>query len=255
MGVCKMKSVLAVCLLAIAFSGCRQTVSQEKYDDIVREYNELKQSVEDAQNSNVQQAVTLNQTLNELAEISGTTELLRSDIERGSAKLSQAEKISKSISSIKRKIDDLESKVSDKTYVRMVNNLKTIVREKEKEIEGLKQVIQEQEGTIKAQEGTISEQNDRINEQLGTISAQAEQLRNIVAQQAALLNQAGKDFEEMGDDIPEVSRKKNKRKVESWAASMYSTAIIYYKRAESYGHQQSSYDIRRVEAKLRNLSH
>ena len=256
MGIRKIMPIaLVFSLLVILTNSCQSNVSQEKYDDMLREYNELKQAVEDARNSNVQQAVDLNQTLNELAQISGATEIILSDIERGSAKLSQAEKISRSIQAIKNRIEDLESRVSDDTYARMVRNLKAIVQEKEKEIEGLKQIIKEQESKIVDQEGTIHEQKDVINEQLGTISAQASQLRAKVVQQAALLNQAGKDFEEMGDDIPDVSRKKNKRKVESWAASMYSTAIIYYKRAQEYGHQQSVYDIQRVQNKLNRLSH
>jgi hypothetical protein len=137
----------------------------------------------------------------------------------------------------------------------MVRNLKIIVREKEKEIEDLKRVIQDQRGKIKEQEGMIDEQNEKIGRQTITISVQEEQLRRTVAQQATLLNQAGRDFESMGDDIPDVSRKKNKHKVESWAASMYSMAIVYYKRAQEYGYQQSANDIQRVQNKLNRLSH
>lgn len=256
MGICKIVSNILGCGIILVLTGCGHfVVPKEKYEDVLCEYNELKQSVEDAQNSNVQQAVELNYALNELAKISGATEIVLSDIERGSASLCQAERISKSIEAIKNRIEDLESRANDKTYARMVRNLKAIVQEKEKEIEGLKLIIQEQQGTIAAQEGAIHEQNDKINEQLRTISAQADQLKAKVAQQAALLNQAGRDFEDMGDDIPDVSWKKNKNKVESWAASMYSMAIEYYKRAQEYGHQQSTNDIQRVQKKLMRLSH
>jgi len=250
------KISFAAIALALTMGACGGdgTVSQEKYDDILKEYNELKQSVADAQNTNVQQAVTLNQTLTELAEISGTTEVLRSDIEQGRARLSQAEKISNSIEAIKEKIADLERRATDDTYARMVRNLKTIVSEKEREIADLKSTIQQQQNTIRQQEGTINQQTERIHEQNSTINDQAAKLQVAVARQAQLLNQAGHDFEDMGDDIPDVSRKKNKRKVESWAAEMYSKAIIYYQRAQEYGHQQSANDAQRVQNKLRNLN-
>ncbi len=249
------KISLATAGLALMLAGCGNNgVPQKQYDDVLREYNELKQSVEDAQNSNVQQAVTLNQALTDLAEISGTTELLRSDIEQGRARMSQADKIARSIAAIKDRIADLERQANDQTYVRMVRNLKTIVSEKEREIADLKATIQRQENTIRQQEGTINEQTERIQEQTSTINDQAAKLQVAVARQAQLLNQASHDFEEMGDDIPDVSRKKNKRKVESWAAEMYGKAILYYQRAQEFGHQQSAYDAQRVQNKLRNLN-
>ena len=255
MGICKIRLVLIASIAVL--SSCRRIwVSQDEYDDLAKEYEELKQAVEDAQDSNVRQAVLINQTLNELASISGKTEIFISDIERGSARLSQAEQISQSITTIKNKIEQLENSSSeDKGFARIVQNLKTIVREKEKEIERLKQIIQEQEGTIISQDGTISEQSDTIRKQIETIKIQADRLKDVVAQQARLLNRAGRDFEDMGDEIPEVSRKKNREKVESWAESMYSTAINYYRQAGNSGHEESYDDIKRVEYKLNRLRH
>jgi hypothetical protein len=105
MGIRKIVSSVLVFGLFLVLAACGpKGVPQEEYDDVIREYNELKQSVEDAKNSNVNQAIVLNQTLSDLAQISGATEIIRSGIESGSAKLSQAEQISKNIVAIKKRL-------------------------------------------------------------------------------------------------------------------------------------------------------
>ena len=59
---------IIIMLLCISlFISCGGTVSQEQYDDLLKEHVELKQAIEDTKASNVQQAVTINQTLKELA--------------------------------------------------------------------------------------------------------------------------------------------------------------------------------------------
>ena len=226
---------------------CGNTVSQEQYDDLLKEHTELKQAVEDIKASNVQQAVTINQTLEELASISETTMMIRSDVESGKAKLSQAENISLHLSAIKKKLNTLEKDVKDDRYKIMVKNLRTMVKEKEIEISNLKNLILEKDDTINEQQITISQQDS-------TIGIQQQRLQQMVYRQAGLLKQAGKDFEEMADDAPEdISRKKNRKKINSWTKTMYQTAILYYQESMKYGYESSAADIQRVKYKMNNL--
>ena len=110
----------------------------KSYEDLIHhngestnEYKQMKESLDATQQSNLNQAATINKTLSELAEISGNTMVLRGDIENGTARVTQAEKISNNIKAIKSKIASLEKQVgNDSHYKKIISNLKTIVKEK-----------------------------------------------------------------------------------------------------------------------------
>ena len=100
---------------------------------------------------------------------------------------------------------------------------------------------------ISAQHGTIAQQNE-------TISAQQANLEKAVAEQARLLFQAGQDFEELGDESPTVSRRKDKAKVRSLTAEMYEKAILYYSKAQETGYPAAAARIEAVKQKLANVT-
>ena len=83
-----------------------------------------------------------------------------------------------------------------------------------------------------------------------TISAQQENLRALLAEQAQMLFQAGVDFEDLGDEAPEVSLRKNKRKMAEFREAMYRKAIVYYNQAQAAGYPEAAYRISAVEEKL-----
>ena len=132
----------------------------------------------------------------------------------------------------------------------MVASLKKVIAQKEAEIEDLKAEIAKRDATISEQHKTITEQSGTIENQNATISAQQENLRALLAEQAQMLFQAGVDFEDLGDEAPEVSLRKNKRKMAEFREAMYRKAIVYYNQAQAAGYPEAAYRISAVEEKL-----
>ena len=235
-------------------------VSQKEYDEILQEYKELKESLDASQRTNLNQAATINKTLSELAEISGNTMLLRGNIENGTAHVKQAEQISNNIKTIKNKISTLEKEIgNDVVYKKIIANLKTIIKEKEIEINSLKKIIENQSTTITKQKSTITEQKFTITEQKSTIEKQGQQISNqqkqlqqAVKTQATLLYQAASEFEQLAENVPDVSRKKNQKKVNEWAINMLSRSLLYYQKSQEYGINASS-AISRIQKKITTL--
>ena len=128
-----------------------------------------------------------------------------------------------------------------------------MISEKETEIEELRKEIQERDRTITEQSRTITEQSGTIQSQNETISSQQENLRLAVQEQARMLYQAGEDFEQLGDESPSVSRRKDKAKVKNLTAEMYEKAIFYYAKAQETGYPEATYRIAAVRDKLSQL--
>lgn len=244
------KIVCVVIMIGSLLSCGGDKVSREEYDEIYGEYQMLKESLDATQTSNLKQAATINKTLSELAEISGNTLVLRGNIENGTANITQAEKIYDNINAIKDKIRLLERQVGDDSaYKKIVENLKTIIKEKEKEIESLKEIIENQNSTIAEQKNTIDKQQYEIEQKGRQID---NQLQMAVKTQAALLFQAASEFEKLAEDIPDVSKKKNQKKVNEWAISMLSLARLYYVKSQDYGVNASA-AISRVDSRITRL--
>lgn len=258
------KIIVAIIIINFLFAGCqkKETVSRELYMSLLNEYANLKSNVEDARESNIQQAQVISATVMELSEIDINTLTLKDDIEDGSACMTQAEQISQRISAVKDRIADLEHQLEnkDQTYVRMVKELTAKIEQRERTIDSLKtelarqhEIIEDQRETISTQTRAIDNHEQTISQQRNTISTQEAKLHQLVSRQAVLLNQAGRDFEAIADQEPEISRKKNRHKVDGWAANIYRMSIRYYRSAEESGHSASSTDRQRVEQKLFNL--
>ena len=218
-----------------------ETVPKEDYDTVVQAYEDLKASAEVTRNGYIEQAAAVDNILQELSQISGSTAVLRTDVEQGTARLNQVEMIENSIQDIKGKLDQLERLTRDNAeYRKVVSSLKTVIAEKEKEIEDLRAEIVEKDRTI-------SEQNETINAQQAT-------LEKAVREQSQMLFQAGQDFEALGDDAPSVSRRKDKAKVKSLTVEMYEKAILYYSKALETGYADASDRIAAVREKMSLLA-
>lgn len=249
-----------IVLMGFLISCGGETVPKKEYDEVFNEYKQLKESLDATQTANINQAATINKTLSELAEISGNTLILRGNIENGTARITQAERISDNIRAIKNKITTLEKQVGDnKTYKTIIANLKTMIVEKEKEIDSLKKIIKKQNSTISEQSSTINQQKTTIIQQQEEISQktqqidnQKENLKQAVRAQAYLLYQAAGEFEKFATNVPDVSRKKNQKKVNEWAISMLSKSLHYYNKSKEYGINASA-DISRVNKRLTQL--
>ena len=112
-----------------------ETVPKEDYDAVVNAYNDLKVSAEATRDSYIEQATAVDNILQELSLISGSTAVLRTDVEQGTARLNQVEMIENSIEDIKGKLNQLERLTQDNAQNRkLVSSLKTVIAENEKEI-------------------------------------------------------------------------------------------------------------------------
>ena len=253
--------IIPILLAAVLVASCEfrfrsgDTVPKEDYDAVVRAYDDLKVSAEATRDSYIEQAVAVDNILQELSQISGSTAVLRTDLEQGTAQLNQVEMIENSLGDIKGKLSQLERLTQDnEQYRKVVASLKTVIAEKEKEIEGLKAELQAREQTINEQNEMISAQHGTIAQQNETISAQQVNLEKAVREQARLLYQAGVDFEELGDESPTVSRRKDKAKVKSLTIEMYEKAILYYSKALETGYADAADRLAGVQEKMATLA-
>lgn len=251
--------ITALLAALLLLSGCEinrgETVPKEDYDAVVQAYDELKVSAEATRDSYIEQATAVDNILQELSQISGSTAVLRTDLEQGTARLNQVEMIEDSIDEIKAKLSRLDKLTAENAqYKKLVSSLKTVIAEKEKEIEGLKAEIQARDRTISEQNEKISAQHGTIVQQSETISAQQENLEKAVREQARMLYQAGVDFEQLGDDSPTVSRRKDKAKVKSLTLEMYEKALLYYGEALETGYADAAVRIEGVKEKMSVLA-
>lgn len=247
--------ILAAALVTCCDFPSGNTVPKEDYDAVVKAYDDLKVSAEATRDSYIEQAAAVDNILQELSQISGSTAVLRTDVEQGTARLNQVEMIENSISDIKGKLNQLERLTQDNAqYKKLVSSLKTVIAEKEKEIEDLKAEIQDRDRTINEQNEMISAQHGTIAQQNETISAQQANLQQAVREQARMLFQAGVDFEQLGDEAPAVSGRKDKAKVKSLAVDMYEKAILYYSKAQETGWAEAADRLSAVRDKMAALA-
>lgn len=246
--------LLAASAAVSSCAGSEDSVTREEYDALLQEYAELKTAGEAQRQQFADQSVAMDGILQELTQVSGRTVLLRSELEQGTARLTQVEQIEDSIDEIKRKLDQLD-KVSRENaqFRKVVSSLRQVIQEKEQEIEELKAAIQERDLQIDAQRQTITEQHGTIQSQNETISAQQENLRQAVQEQAKLLYQAGQDFEQLGDQSPTVARRKDRAKVRDLTLEMYEKAVLYYSKAQQSGYPEASFRITEVQEKMAAL--
>ncbi len=251
----KIVLVVPLFLFFSCVGGSEVSVPREEYDQLKNEYTSLKESTAATRQQYVEQAEAMDRILRDLAQVSGSTVVLRTDLEKGTAQLTQAEKIESHIGEIKNRIDQLEQLTKENSaYRKLVVSLRKTIEEKEKEIESLKREILSRDRTITEQIETISRQSGMISEQNETISDQQEKLRMAVAEQAQMLFQAGVDFENLGDESPMVRRRKDKEVVRNLTREMYEKSILYYKMAQETGYPEAQYRINAVQQKIASLT-
>ena len=88
--------------------------------------------------------------MTELNQIAGNTHSLRVNVEHGVGELSQAEEINQKLQTLKKRLSAVEGKRSDgsKNLLATMDKLKSIIEQKEIEINNLKQEIANQQQTI-----------------------------------------------------------------------------------------------------------
>ena len=247
----KIASLLALVLFAAAACEDPKYVSRQEYDALAKEYEDLKAGSEAIRQEYATQAQSIDDILEQLSQIGGSTLTLRTDLEHGTAEMTQVEKIESGLEGIKAQMEELEAATKSNKQLRgMVASLKKVIAQKEEEIEELKAEIRRKDETITAQHQTITEQSGTIETQIATITAQQENLQALLAEQAQMLFQAGIDFEDLGDEAPEMSLRKNKKKMAQFREAMYQKAITYYMQAQQAGYPEAGFRISAVKEKL-----
>ena len=244
---------LTVALTLLLAAACKEPkyVSREDYDALQKEYEDLQAGSRAIREQHAAQAQAIDHILQQLSQISGSIVTLRTDVEQGTAEMTQVEQIESGLVNIKAQMDELEALTKNNRQLKgIVGSLKKVIAEKEAEIEQLKEEIRRKDETITTQHATIREQSGTIESQNATIAGQQENLRALLAEQAQMLFQAGVDFENLGDETPEVSLKKNRQKIANFQETMYQKAIVYYRQAQSAGYPEAAYRISQVEEKL-----
>ncbi len=127
---------LPLCLLVSCVGGPREGyVPQTEYDDLRQEYTQLKESSAATREQYVEQAEAMDKILQELAQVSGSTVVLRTDMEKGTARLTQ---------------------------VQQIENLKGEIQRRDDTITEQNETITRQSGTISSQNETISSQQEKL---------------------------------------------------------------------------------------------
>ncbi len=247
----KISAFLLAALFASACLNQGETVSKADYEQLLQEYADLQAGAEATRAEYAAQAAAVEGILQELSQISGRTVTLRTNVEQGTARLTQVEQIQDSIDGIREKLDRLEKEGAQ--YRKTILSLRKVLTEKEEEIGQLKAEIEARDRTISQQHQTISNQQDTLQSQSRTILAQRENLRAAVLEQAQMLFQAGVDFEELGDNAPRMSWRKNKEKMKDLTRDMYEKAVVYYRMAQETGYPEAAYRMARVQEKISAL--
>ena len=247
--------IAAIAAAALMAAACDFTDSDRQIEDLKKELKELKESNSALRQSYIDQNEDISRILEEIVTVTGRTASLRSDVESGSAEIAQAEQISESIRQIRRRIDELESAYSqvsakNKEFKRMIDGFKKVISEQEDQIQLLKDEIKAKDLTIAEQEVTIQKHEVTISAQDETIRRQNEELQATVAKQARMLYEAGMQLEEIADNAPEVSGKKNEEKVDIMTQDIDRKARLYYQQAYEAGYEPALAAISAIQAKI-----
>lgn len=241
--------LLAGALMATACGYTPEGVApKEEVDALRQEISELRESRDALQRQYIKQNEDLSAILNEITAVSGKAADLRLDLEKGSAQLTQAETISNSIKQIKARLNALEK--TNAQLVKEGGEYARVIGELNKMIEVQQIQIEEYKAEIIAKDRTIRDQKDTITVQQSTIRRHELDLQRRVEEQAEMLCRAGITLEEIADNAPQVSWRKNKEKVSQMAQEMYRTALSYYEQSLESGYEPARERISSVLEKI-----
>lgn len=245
------KVILPMLVAGILAAGCfnyKDVSSKDEVDDLKNELAESKLASQALQDQYVQMSKEISMILNELSAIAEKTANLRRNYENGSARLTQAEQIFSSIDNIKSRIASIE--LSNEALTSANAEFKNMIESLKKMIDGHEKQILILKKDIETKEKTIREQKETIEAQLQTIKAQEKELKKKVAEQAKLLCEAGIMIEEIADNAPHVSWKKNREKVGDMVQDCYQKALLYYKKSYEAGYEPAGQRITQINAKI-----
>ena len=226
------------------FQNQEETVSRKDYDELMNEFQGLREAHGDLEQQMLSQAQTINQTLQSLAEVSSSTITLRQDVESGGGQITQAERIQGKIEEMKRVIAELEKskKAASKLTKELkatIQNLKTVIEEKEREIIVLKDEILSRDAVIEKQGKTIEKQGKTIQEQYEQLLKSEKDLKAAVERQAEMIYEAAKRFEKISEMDVSVHGARDRAALATFLEEIKSVAKEYYHSAAERGNPQA----------------
>lgn len=243
--------IACLALTAALFTGCFQSpgVSDSpEVEDLKRELAQLKESGRELQDKYIAQNEEMTRILEEVSSITGRTSELRLDVEHGSARLTQAEQLSSSITGVKARISALEKSLAamggeNKEFQKMIDGLNKVISQQESVIFDLREVIESKDYTIERQRDTITSQTMTIERQMAELEA-------LVQEQAKSLCEAGMALEQVADEAPEVSWRRNREKMDDMRQHIYKMALSSYRKSYESGYEPAREHIATVLSKI-----
>ena len=180
---------------------------------------------------NLEKSKIINNVVTELNQIAGNTHSLRVNVEHGVGELSQAEEINQKLQTLKKRLSAVEGKRSDgsKNLLATMDKLKSIIEQKEIEINNLKQEIANQQGTIDAQSQELMNKQQEMWYKLGT------ELHSVV------------------EELPKVKGRKDKRNIKNTRYYILNKAKECFEHAAQLGHSLAGSKARQVEGEMSRL--
>lgn len=168
----KMLLLLLIALLISCGEKTDQMVSQSKYDEIVGQYNSLKEEHETSKRMNAERVNLINGICSNLNELSGRTYKLQTDLERNATSGSRdmAIQIKEDLDVIKKRLNNVPTTKDDKELKSIVNALRETISQKEKEIARMMKVIEEKEKENQNLRGQVHEFRSELGKANETIS-------------------------------------------------------------------------------------
>jgi chromosome segregation ATPase len=244
------KKIILLIIVICSILSCDNTATNQEIVRLKQENSTLKTSLDrtkeekaNAIQRDLEQSKIIDDALLELSEISESSNRIRISLGESNTPnyLTQTERLSDQIESIKQKLDNLKNGYPALYY--RIENLKKLVETKEEEISQLKTDIEKKNIEIASKTEVIINQDatiNKINKDVEQAKKDIEQLYSKNKKQMAeLWFQMGEKLISISYNLPEVRGVKDKKMIEETRVTIQLNAKNCYREAYNLGHPQA----------------
>jgi len=237
-------------------------VKRSVFEQSKNENTELRNDLQNLQNSFAKQNEDLASILSDLATISRRTSQIRLNVENNIAESDTLVLIYENIDAIKLRIDKLEQEANRARQLnkslavatRTIKELRETVSAQESKIAELTEELKSKDSTIKMQKSTIAVQSQKISSQTETIVSQEAAIKKTTADQIEMIYQAGCALEDIADNGDfKVTGRRDRNSVKEYRKSIYGKAATYYETAIAQGHELAQKKLENLNKKIAEL--
>lgn len=250
------KKIILLFIIICSFQSCDNAAKNQEIIRLKQENSTLKISLgrtkdekADAIKRDLEQSKIIDDALLELSEISQSSNRIRISLGETDTPnyLTQTERLSDQIESIKQKLDNLKNGYP--ALYNRIENLKKLVETKEEEISQLKNDIEKKNQEIASKTEVIINQDVTINKINKDVEQAKKEINQLYSknkkQMAELWFQMGEKLISISSSLPEVRGIKNKRMIQETRLFILKNAKNCYWEAYNLGHQQAYSNYRR----------